>query len=152
MRGLTLCMGEPRTFACQYSRVLVPQLTRYTALAVLALAIDTLVFLSLAGSLLRPSFAGVVGYGAGLVVQYFGSVRFVFDARSSAKTQVRLFVEFAASGLLGMSLTALVIGLATAGLGLPLLFAKGLAVGISFAVVFAVRRLLVFAPRNLQQT
>jgi putative flippase GtrA len=125
-------------------RALLPQLAGYTAASVVALAVDVVVFLALLAATLQPALAGALGYLAGLSLHYTLSVRYVFDAKSAGKCQVRLFGEFAASGLLGLTTTTMVIALATDWAGLPPLVGKLLAVCASFMLVFTVRRTVVF--------
>jgi putative flippase GtrA len=125
----------------------VPQLSRYTAVSALALGVDFLVFLTLAGPALRPSLAGAAGYAIGLAVHYALSVRHVFDAGSAGKSQARLLGEFIASGIVGLVITTLVIAAATELFGLPPLAAKIAAVAASFLVVYLLRREIVFAAR-----
>lgn len=124
---------------------LAPQLSRYTAVSALALAVDFLVFLTLVGAVLQPSLAGAAGYGVGLAMHYALSVRYVFDAGTTGKSEARLFGEFIASGLIGMAITVLVIAVATDGIGLPPLLGKAAAVAASFLIVFLLRRSVVFA-------
>ena len=94
------------------------------------------------------ALAGAIGYACGLALHYMLSVRFVFDAAAAHKGQSRLVAEFALSGLAGMAITALVIAVTVDLGGMPLLPAKILAVGVSFLVVFALRRGVVFAGRR----
>lgn len=125
--------------------VSIPQAARYGAVSVLALALDTGVYVALAGAGIRPAAAGAIGYVLGLVLHFLLSRAFVFDAVPAAKGDIRLFVEFAATGVAGLALTALTIAMATAGLGLDLLTAKAIAVAASFTAVYLARRTLVFA-------
>jgi putative flippase GtrA len=91
--------------------------------------------------------AGVLGYAAGTVLHYLLSVRFVFDARATDKAHARLFGEFAVTGLSGMAATAIVIAAATDLAGLSALPAKVMAAGVSFLLVFGLRRSVVFSAR-----
>ena len=126
----------------------LPQLSRYSLVSVLALALDFTVYLALTVSAVSPPLAGVIGYALGTGLHYLLSTRFVFDARATDKVHARLFGEFALSGIAGMGITALVIALATETAGLAALPAKVLAAGASFLVVFALRRSVVFSPRS----
>ncbi|MET0194258.1 MAG: GtrA family protein [Hyphomicrobiaceae bacterium] len=126
---------------------LLPQLSRYTLVSALALVLDFAVYLLLATGGMTVALAGAIGYACGLALHYILSVRYVFDAAAAHKAQSRLFAEFAISGLAGMVITALVIAIAVDVGGMPLLPAKILAVGMSFVVVFALRRGVVFASR-----
>jgi len=122
-----------------------PQLSRYAVVSVLALAFDFAVFLFINNAIGQPTLAGVVGYACGIVLHYNLSRRFVFDAAPVQKSAQRLFGEFAASGLIGLAVTAGVIAAATGLLGLPPIVAKVLAAGASFLGVFVIRRTIVFA-------
>ena len=130
------------------SRALIavlPQLSRYSLVSALALALDFTVYLALTALAVSPPLAGAIGYALGTGLHFLLSTRFVFDARATDKVQARLFGEFALSGLAGMGITALVIALATEAAGLAALPAKVLAAAASFLVVFALRRTVVFA-------
>lgn len=124
------------------------QVSRYALVSIAALAIDSGVYLVTALGGLAPALAGVAGYAAGMLAHYLLSIVWVFDARASGKGQVRLAAEFAASGLLGLALTAATIALATGALGLALVPAKLLAIAASFLAVFLLRRTVVFAARR----
>lgn len=126
---------------------IAPQLSRYVLVSALALAVDFVVFLTLAGAVMRPSLAGAAGYAVGLAVHYALSLRHVFDARSTAKSEMRLVSEFILSGIAGLAITTIVIAAATELAHLPPLAAKMAAVVASFLVVYALRRCLVFAAR-----
>jgi putative flippase GtrA len=127
----------------------VPQLSRYSLVSALALALDFTVYLALAALGMSPPLAGVIGYALGTGLHYLLSTRFVFDARATDKLHARLFGEFALSGLAGMGITALVIALATEAAGLAALLAKVLAAAASFLVVFALRRTVVFGKGGM---
>jgi putative flippase GtrA len=127
----------------------VPQLSRYTLVSAMALVLDFTVYLTLAGAAASPPVAGVVGYGAGTLLHFCLSVRFVFDAGATRKMGARLFGEFVLSGLVGMGLTAGVIAMATGLAGLAALPAKIIAAAASFVTVFTLRRCIVFAAPGL---
>jgi putative flippase GtrA len=121
------------------------QLLRYVLVSGVALTLDFAVFLGLNGAIGHPTLSGVAGYAVGIVVHYFLSCRFVFDAARSQKAAHRVFAEFVASGIVGLVVTAAVIALATSGLGVTPIAAKILAAGASFVGVFLIRRTIVFA-------
>jgi putative flippase GtrA len=122
----------------------LPQLLRYSLVSGLALAVGFAAFMALNGAIGHPTLSGVIGYGAGIVLHYFISRRFVFDARG-VKAAHRLFVELAARGIVRLLATAAVIAVATAEFGLAPIYAKLLAAGASFIGVFLIRRTVVFA-------
>ena len=124
---------------------LLPQVSAYVVVSALALAVDLALFQSLVQAGLRPKLAGVGGYLAGLALHYVLSKRFVFDVSGSTKSKMQRRLEFFASGLVGLMLTWMIIWVATEALQMPSLIAKLLAVGVSFVVVFVIRRQIVFA-------
>jgi GtrA-like protein len=126
---------------------LMPELSLYTIVSIVALGIDLVVFNGLLLGHARASMAGVVGYLSGLVVHYVLSCRYVFVA-AAGKSDVRRFVEFAVSGGVGLAITWAVIHGMTEIAQLPALVAKVVAVATSFVVVFMLRRSVVFAGRN----
>jgi alpha-1,2-mannosyltransferase len=126
---------------------LAPQLSRYALVSVLALILDFTIFLGLTALAVWAPLAGVLGYAAGTVLHYLLSVRFVFDARATDKAHARLFSEFAVTGVSGMAATAIIIAAATDLAGLSALPAKILAAGVSFLLVFLLRRGVVFTVR-----
>jgi putative flippase GtrA len=127
---------------------LLPQLSRYAVVSVLALVLDYVVYLSLITTGMRPLLAGIVGYSLGLLLHFVLSTCFVFDAAAAHKPPARLFGEFALSGVAGLAVTAAVIATATDIAGLPALPAKILATGMSFLIVYALRRGIVFAAHR----
>src|SRR5262245_35135505 len=84
---------------------MLPHLLLYTFVSGFALALDFTVFLALNGIIGHPTLSGVCGYAAGIVLHYYLSKRFVFDVRNSPKAAHRLFVEFVASGIVGLLAT-----------------------------------------------
>jgi putative flippase GtrA len=128
--------------------IVAPQLSRYALVSAAALACDFAVFVALTRLAVWAALAGVLGYAVGTMLHYLLSVRFVFDARATDKAHARLFSEFAVTGVAGMAATALVIWLATDFAGISALPAKVLAAGLSFLLVFALRRGVVFARRG----
>jgi putative flippase GtrA len=118
----------------------------YSLASILALGLDFVAFIALIGSGLAAPLAGAAGYAMGLTLHYSLSTRFVFAAVRTEKPEVRLYGEFALTGLAGLAITAAVIAAATGLLGLNALMAKVLAAGTSFLAVFALRRWVVFHP------
>ena len=127
---------------------LMPELSYYSIVSAVALAVDLIIFTALTRGGMRAAAAGLVGYSVGLVLHYILSLRFVFETKGSDKSSYRRFIEFVVSGLIGLAITWLIIGVATEWLHLPALIGKVCAVGISFFVVFLLRRGIVFAGRR----
>ena len=128
---------------------LMPELSYYTIVSVIALGVDLAVFKMLLIGGMRAALAGIVGYGVGLVLHYMLSVRYVFETAGSAKSGARRFGEFALSGGVGVAITWAVILAATDFAHLPAMLGKIAAVGTSFVVVFLLRRGIVFAGRKV---
>jgi putative flippase GtrA len=128
-------------------RPLLAQLWRYWIVSLVAMGVDWTIFLALLRAGVRPAAAGVLGYLTGLALHYGLSIRFVFDVAATRKGPARLFGEFALSGLAGIAITGSSIALGTEALGLAAVPAKFLAMIASFAVVYSLRRGVVFASR-----
>jgi putative flippase GtrA len=124
----------------------VPQFLRYGVASGVALGADLVVFIALAKHGMHASFAGAIGYTIGTVVHYGITSRFVFSLESARKAEMRIFVEFVMSGLVGLAITASTIALMTDLANAAPLTAKGVAVVLSFVGVFLLRRSVVFAP------
>lgn len=127
---------------------LTPQISRYTLASVAALALDLTVYAVLTSFGWRPSVAGVLGYMHGLLLHFSLSTRLVFDTKATQKSEMRLFLEFATCGLVGIGITWLVIAVMTEVLHTGAMAAKLAAVVLSFAAVFVLRRSVVFADRG----
>jgi len=140
--------GETHAFALRDRIQMLPQLSRYAVVSLLALAVDYSVYLSLVSAGMKAALAGMIGYSLGLLLHFVLSACFVFDAAAARKAPVRLFGEFALSGMAGLAVTTIVIATATDGVGLPALPAKILATGTSFLLVYSLRRGVVFAARR----
>ena len=120
------------------------QALAYLAVSVVALGCDTVVYLLAARLGVGAAAAGAGGYVLGLLVHYALSRSLVFEVSHTAKSEARLFLEFAASGVLGLGITVTVIGTSVEVLGLALLPAKIAATAVSFVSVFLIRRFMVF--------
>ena len=139
--------GNPLLHRLAASHTLLDQAARYGLVSVAALGSDFAVFLLLTAAGTQPTLAGAVGYAVGLVLHFLLSTLCVFDAMATAKPLPRLFGEFALSGAVGLALTAAVITVMTNLLQAAPVLAKAVAVIVSFAVVFLLRRHMVFAAR-----
>jgi putative flippase GtrA len=127
----------------------LPQISRYSMVSVISLAVDLAVYAALCACSLSPTIAAAVAYMVGIAVNYSLSVRFVFETGGSLKSRRRTFAEFAASGLLGLLITTSIVALLTEWLGTSASMAKFCAITLSFFAVFLIRRYVVFAsPRQ----
>jgi putative flippase GtrA len=124
---------------------LMPELSYYTVVSAIALAVDLVVFNLCQFGGMRASLAGIVGYSTGLLLHYVLSKRYVFETRANDKSEAQRFGEFCLSGAVGALLTWSIILMATDWLHLPAMVGKIAAVGISFFVVFLLRKSIVFA-------
>ena len=59
---------------------MLPQLWRYGIVSASALTLDFGVFLAFNHMLYHPTLAGMIGYSTGIILHFFLSRRFVFDA------------------------------------------------------------------------
>lgn len=128
------------------------ELIRYGAASGLALAADfgTLVLLTeIAG--LHYLASAVVGFGAGILVAYVLSVRWVFASRrlSSVAAESAIFL---AVGMAGLAINQVVIYSLTESALLPYTVSKLASAGIVFVFNFSVRKLALFtAPATRQE-
>ena len=130
------------------SQDFIMQAGRYGLVSVVALACDFVVFLALTKAGAWPALAGAAGYVLGLALHFLLSTLFVFDTAAARKSIQRLFAEFAASGGVGLIMTAGIISVMTGRMHAGPATAKLTAVLVSFAIVFLLRRTVVFATRT----
>ena len=117
---------------------------RYVLVSAVALGADAALYLPLAGKLVSATLAGIVGYSLGLIVHYGLSSAFVFPDRTGQRRHPATFAAFAATGGLGLGLTALIIYFLTATFAASPLVAKAVAVPAVFLAIFLLRRAFVF--------
>ncbi len=118
---------------------------RYLLASIGALAVDMGAFLALLALGLWPVLASTIGYVLGIVAHWILSSRTVFtqsvaDERGARNRQKALFVG---SALVGLALTAMIVGTGSA-LGLDSRLAKIVAVGASFVATWLLRKQVVF--------
>jgi putative flippase GtrA len=119
-------------------------LTRYFAASVVALGFDLASFWLLVQAGSSATTASAAGYCLGIVIHWMISADHVFIGKKREGFALQLQRGlFAGSALLGLAITVLVVAAAT-NVGAAPLVAKGSAVGISFFVVYAVRKWGVF--------
>lgn len=120
--------------------------SRYLAASVVALGFDMASFLVLLAIGMPAAHAAAVSYSLGILVHWYISSRAVFVAgvaqRGPARTRQKAL--FVASALVGLALTAGIVGLGSA-LGLDPRLAKIAAVGVSFVATWLLRARIVFA-------
>ena len=119
---------------------------RYLAVSAIALGADMLAFLLLLQTGMMAAMASALGYMVGVVAHWMLSSRLVFRAGVAARGAARLRQKglFLGSALIGLVLTATIVGLGEAA-GLMPIVAKCAAVVVSFQATYIARKTLVFA-------
>jgi putative flippase GtrA len=120
-------------------------LVRYILASVGALAVDMGTFLALLSAGVPPVIASAVGYGIGIAVHWILSSRKVFadHVASGGPERTRQKAMFVVSALIGLGVTTLIVGSASAA-GLDPRAAKLMAIVVSFAVTWLLRKRVVF--------
>ena len=120
-------------------------LVRYILASVGALAVDMGTFLALLSASVPPVAASALGYAAGIVVHWLLSSRKVFadHVASGGMERTRQKAMFVISALIGLGVTMLIVG-ATSSAGLDPRAAKLVAIVVSFAVTWLLRKRVVF--------
>ncbi len=119
-------------------------LTRYLVASVIALAFDVALFSTLVAVEVDPTLASAIGYCAGIVIHWLVSANVVFTGKT--REGVGLHIQralFAGSALVGLAITVGTVEL-LGRLGVHPVPSKGVAVGISFIAVYAMRKWGVF--------
>lgn len=133
-------MNELRQFLHQAA------LSRYLTASAVALGFDMASFLVLMAAGIPAAPASVLSYSLGILVHWLISSRAVFVAgvadRGPARTRQKAL--FVASALVGLALTAGIVGLGAA-VGVDPRLAKLAAVGVSFVATWLLRARVVFA-------
>lgn len=118
---------------------------RYILASVGALAIDMGMFLLLMRGGMAPMPASLIGYSAGIAVHWLLSSRAVFTDAKGRDDGHRRKILFLLSALLGLGLTALIVG-GFEQAGIDPRIGKIVAVAVSFQAVWLLRRHIVFTP------
>jgi putative flippase GtrA len=118
------------------------QAPRALAASLLALALDIAILeLCVRIFYLSASAGAIIGYTAGIAVQYVLCSLWVFARR---KSDGMGFIVFSILSLVGLGITWVVVSVAHDWAGLPIEVAKGVAVSLAFAWNFLSRKYLVF--------
>lgn len=130
-------------------RTLGEDRVRYVLVSCAALGVDTIITLNLTWAHVPPAICAAAGYIIGLGLHWLLSSRFVFATelgldRAARARQAALFF---ASGFGGLAVTVAVFTTAVT-LGVHALLAKAVAVGVSFCIVYLIRRHLIFPQRS----
>jgi putative flippase GtrA len=119
-------------------------ITRYLVASVIALAFDVALFASMVALGVDPTMASALGYCAGIIVHWTVSANIVFTGKTRDGTALHVQrALFAGSALVGLAITVATVELLGRA-GLHAIAAKGVAVGVSFGAVYAMRKWGVF--------
>ena len=120
-------------------------LVRYILASVGALAVDMGTFLALLSAGVPPVAASATGYAIGIAVHWILSSRKVFadSVAGHGPARTRQKAMFVISALIGLAITTVIVGLATALHGDPRP-AKLVAIFASFTATWLLRKHLVF--------
>ena len=123
---------------------------RYILASVGALAVDFGSFLLMLSSGTNAMVASAFGYSFGILAHWVLSSRTVFQdtVAKQGKDRTRQKALFVISALVGLVLTATIVGIADAG-GIDARAAKLVAIVVSFAVTYILRAKVVFASSQL---
>jgi putative flippase GtrA len=118
---------------------------RYLLTSLLSLGCDVGLFLLLLSGGMAPMGASATGYGAGIVVHWLLSTRFVFDQGMASQGAVRVRQKglFVGTALLGLAITTAIVGWGDR-FGLDPRIAKLIAVAVSFQATYMARRVIIF--------
>jgi putative flippase GtrA len=119
-------------------------LWRYGLCSALALAIDWGLLVALVAFGMNYLVAATISFSTGMLVAYFGSVRFVFFDRRT-HTPLAEAVGFFVIGFLGLGVNVLLLFIFVKLLGIPVGIAKAPTVVGVFTFNFLTRRLLLFS-------
>ncbi|MBN9281371.1 MAG: GtrA family protein, partial [Hyphomicrobium denitrificans] len=90
-------------------RAKAEHLLRYTGTNIVSTVVDYTLLLTLTHFFGMPVVQSIIGYSAGVIVNYLLSKRYVFTVDTSHKSQHRLFMEFVGTGFIGLLITAIVV-------------------------------------------
>ena len=119
-------------------------ITRYLAASMIALAIDVALFSALVAMAMDPTIASAAGYCAGIVVHWLVSANIVFAGKMRDGNALHIQrALFAGSALAGLGITVATVEI-LGRFGVHPIPSKGVAIGISFVAVYAMRKWGVF--------
>lgn len=119
-------------------------LLRYTGANVISTVVDYGLLLTLTHFFGMPALQSAFAYATAVVVNYGLSKKYVFVHDMSHKSEHRLFVEFVATGFIGLVLTTALMWLTVNILKLAAVEGKTIALLLCFVVLYFVRRNIVF--------
>lgn len=131
--------------AARVNQAVGSQLIRYFFVALLALAGDALALSITARlTLLNLHWCVAIGFGVGVAINYFLSIKIVFIKRQLKENQSLEAIIFVVIGILGLLLTESIVYMGYKKLQWNLEFTKFLAAGVTFSFNFLARKFLLF--------
>lgn len=119
-------------------------ITRYLAASIIALAFDVALFSSLVALAVDPTLASAAGYCAGIIIHWSVSANIVFTGKTRDGAALHIQrAMFAGSALVGLGITVATVEI-LGRVGVHPIPSKGVAIGISFVAVYAMRKWGVF--------
>ena len=123
------------------------QFFRYFAVAIAALAGDGGLLLVLVNVVeLNVASSTAIAFLFGAIINYYLSIRLVFDSRVLIKSPMLEVITFVSIGLIGLGITELAMHMFYVWAGLPLAIAKFLAAGLTFLSNYFLRK--IFRSRS----
>jgi putative flippase GtrA len=116
----------------------------YTSVNFSATVVDYILFLSLIHFFGWPILQSVISYAIATIVNYGLTRTFVFRHGLSPKSEHRRFLEFVATNLIGLLITAVVIWVTVHEMHLRPFAGKTISVLICFVSLYYVRTRIVF--------
>lgn len=131
-------------------RTKAEHLLRYTGTNIVSTVVDYTLLLTLTHFFGMPVVQSIIGYSAGVIINYLLSKRYVFTVDTSHKSQHRLFMEFVGTGFIGLLITAVVVWFGVHVLKLSAVESKTAALLLCFIALYFARRHIVFTanPAN----
>ncbi|MFA5955193.1 GtrA family protein [Hyphomicrobium sp.] len=120
----------------------------YTGVNLSATVVDYSIFLTLTHLFGLPIIQSIISYALTAIVNYGLTRRFVFRHGLSPKSEHRRFLEFAATTVGGVVITALVIWLTVHEMNLPPIEGKTISLLVCFVSLYYVRTRIVFSKNT----
>ncbi len=117
----------------------------YTGVNLSATIADYTIFLTLTHFFGLPILQSAIAYSIATVMNFLLTRNFVFRHDMSHKSEHRLFLEYVAVALLGLTITAVVIWVTVHEMKLPPVEGKTISVLICFVSLYYVRSRIVFS-------
>jgi len=120
----------------------------YTGVNLSATIVDYIIFLTLTRNFGLPILQSVISYTIATFVNYGLTRTIVFRHGLSPKSEHRRFLEFVATNMVGLTITAVVIWVTVHEMGLRPFWGKTISVLICFVSLYYVRTRIVFGKKT----